>query len=70
MLAILPLYWARTLVRPGIVGWAEVHVRHAETLEQHLERIEYDLYYIKRADPLLDVEIALRALALVLTGRR
>lgn len=68
--ALLPLYRARLLVRPGIVGWAEVHVAHAGTLEQHLERLEYDLYYIKRADLLLDVDIALRALGLALTGRR
>ncbi len=67
---LLPLYRARLLVRPGIVGWAEVHVRHAVDLEGHLERLEYDLYYIKRADLLLDVDIALRALALAVTGRR
>ncbi|MDE3103349.1 MAG: exopolysaccharide biosynthesis polyprenyl glycosylphosphotransferase [Chloroflexota bacterium] len=67
---MLPLYRARLLVRPGIVGWAEVHVRHAADLEQHLERLEYDLYYIKRADLLLDVDIALRAVALAVTGRR
>ncbi len=66
----LPLYRARLLVRPGMVGWAEVHVRHAADLEQHLERLEYDLYYIKRVDLLLDVDIALRALGIALTGRR
>ncbi|MBI2324427.1 MAG: exopolysaccharide biosynthesis polyprenyl glycosylphosphotransferase [Chloroflexi bacterium] len=68
--AALPLYRARLLVRPGMVGWAEVHVRHADTLEQHLERLEYDLYYIKQADLLLDLDVALRALGLALTGRR
>lgn len=68
--AQLPLYRARLLVRPGIVGWAEVHLRHAGTLDEHLERLEYDLSYIKRADLLLDVDVALRALALAITGRR
>lgn len=68
--AALPLYRARLLVRPGIVGWAEVHVPHAGTLEEHLERLEYDLYYIKRADLLLDLDVALRALGLALSGRR
>jgi lipopolysaccharide/colanic/teichoic acid biosynthesis glycosyltransferase len=53
-----------------MVGWAELHVPFAETLAQHLERLEYDLYYIKRADLLLDLDIALRALGLVLRGRR
>lgn len=68
--ASLSLYRARLLVRPGIVGWAEVNVPHAATLKEHLERLEYDLFYIKRADVLLDVDVALRALGLALTGRR
>lgn len=68
--AQLPLYWARALVRPGIVGWAELNVPYATTTEQHLERLEYDIYYIKRADLLLDLDIGLRAVGLVLRGRR
>ena len=66
----LPLYRARLLVRPGIAGWAEVHVPHAASLDEHLERLEYDLYYLKRADLLLDLNVALRALSITLSGRR
>ncbi|HEV2018288.1 MAG TPA: sugar transferase, partial [Gemmatimonadaceae bacterium] len=67
--AELPLYRARLLVRPGIVGWAEVHIRHSATLKEHLARLEYDLYYIKHAGVLFDANIALRAIGVVLSGR-
>ncbi len=66
----LPLYRARLLVRPGIVGWAEVHIPVSSTFQEHLARLEYDLYYIKHADLLLDINIGLRALGTVLSGRR
>jgi exopolysaccharide biosynthesis polyprenyl glycosylphosphotransferase len=66
----LPLYRARLLLRPGVVGWAEVHVPHAQTLADHLVRLEYDLYYIKHAGVLLDINVVLRAIGLVLSGRR
>lgn len=65
-----PLYRARLLLRPGVVGWAEVHVPHAQTLAEHLVRLEYDLYYIKHAGVLLDTNVILRAIGLVLSGRR
>jgi exopolysaccharide biosynthesis polyprenyl glycosylphosphotransferase len=68
--AELPLYRARLLLRPGIVGWAEVHMPHAQTLDDHLARLEYDLYYIKHAGALLDINVVLRAIGLVLSGRR
>lgn len=68
--AQLPLYWARALLRPGIVGWAELNVPYAVTPAEHLERLEYDIYYVKRADLLLDLDIGLRAIGLVLRGRR
>lgn len=68
--AELPLYVGRLLVRPGMVGWAEVHVPHAGTTDEHLVRLEYDLFYVKRASLLLDIDIALRALGIVLSGRR
>ncbi len=67
--AEVPLYRARLLVRPGIVGWAEVHVPFAGTLQDHLTRLEYDLYYIKHASLLMDIDVALRTLWLLLTGR-
>jgi exopolysaccharide biosynthesis polyprenyl glycosylphosphotransferase len=68
--AEMPLYRARLLVRPGVVGWAEVHVPHAVDLDDHFARLEYDLYYLKRFGPSVDLAVISRALWLLLGGRR
>ena len=66
----LPLYRARSLVRPGITGWAQVQYPYAETLEKNLAKLEYDLYYVRHLGPLLDVAVALRTLRVMLVPRR
>ena len=66
----LSLYRARLLVRPGIVGWAEVHLPNAVDLRDHLTRLEYDLYYLKHFGPLTDLAVVLRTVWLLLSGRR
>ena len=65
-----PLYRARLLVRPGISGWAEVNIPHAEDDADHIARLEYDLYYMKHASLMLDLRIAVHTLAVVLTRAR
>ena len=56
----LPLFRARTLVRPGITGWAQVEYRYAGSIADNLTKLEYDLYYLRHIGPLLDLKIALR----------
>ena len=62
----LPLYRARLLVRPGVTGWAQVMYPYAGTIEENLVKLEYDLYYIRRFGPLLDLSILLRTVSIVL----
>jgi exopolysaccharide biosynthesis polyprenyl glycosylphosphotransferase len=62
----LPLYRARLLVRPGVSGWAQVMYPYAGTIEESLAKLEYDLYYIRRFGPLLDLSILLRTVSIVL----
>jgi exopolysaccharide biosynthesis polyprenyl glycosylphosphotransferase len=62
----LPLYRARHLVRPGVTGWAQVMYPYAGTIEENLAKLEYDLYYIRRFGPLLDLSIILRTVSIVL----
>jgi lipopolysaccharide/colanic/teichoic acid biosynthesis glycosyltransferase len=62
----LPLYRARSLVRPGITGWAQVQYPYAETIERNLSKLEYDLYYIRHLGLLLDIAILLRTLPAVI----
>lgn len=61
----LPLFRARTLVRPGITGWAQVEYRYAGTVADNLTKLEYDLFYLRHIGPLIDLNIAVRTLFIV-----
>lgn len=65
----LPFYRYRHIVKPGITGWAQVNQGHVAGVEDVLLKLHYDFYYIKNFSPWLDVLIALRTLAVVITGR-
>lgn len=62
----LPFYRARLFVRPGLTGWAQINQRYASTVEDTAVKLEYDLYYIKNRNPLLDLTIILRTVGMVL----
>lgn len=64
----VPYYTLRTMVRPGITGWAQVRYRYANNLEEEIEKLKYDLYYVKYASPLLDVRIIVQTLRVMLCG--
>ncbi len=56
----IPFYRARLLVKPGITGWAQVNFGYAATVDDTSMKLEYDLYYIKHRNLLLDILILLR----------
>lgn len=60
--AAVSCYMLRTLVRPGLTGWAQVRYRYANNLEEEIEKLRYDLYYIKHKSPWLDFRILLETL--------
>jgi len=62
----LPFYRARLFVQPGLTGWAQINQRYATTLEETAIKLEYDLYYIKNRNLLLDMTIILRTVGRVL----
>jgi len=62
----VPFYRARHSVRPGITGWAQIHQDYGDSIELAKEKLEYDLYYIKRAGFRLDTVIMLRTIPKVL----
>ncbi len=66
--ATSPVYTARYLVLPGITGWAQIQYGYAGSVEQELEKLEYDLYYLKRISLDLDLEITFRTLRVLATG--
>jgi sugar transferase EpsL len=65
----LPLYsktqFRRHLVKPGIVGWAQVNGRNSMTWE---EKFELDLYYVENQSIRLDMMIIIKAIKVVLSG--
>jgi exopolysaccharide biosynthesis polyprenyl glycosylphosphotransferase len=56
----IPFYRARLLVKPGITGWAQVNFGYAATVEDTAIKLEYDLYYIKHRNLMMDLVILLR----------
>jgi exopolysaccharide biosynthesis polyprenyl glycosylphosphotransferase len=56
----VPFYRARLLVKPGLTGWAQVNYGYPETIEGTIDKLEYDLYYIKHRSLLLDLRIIFR----------
>jgi lipopolysaccharide/colanic/teichoic acid biosynthesis glycosyltransferase/protein involved in polysaccharide export with SLBB domain len=67
--AAINCYMLRALVRPGLTGWAQVRYRYANNLEEELEKLRYDLYYVKHLSVWLDLRIALETIK-VLRGQK
>jgi exopolysaccharide biosynthesis polyprenyl glycosylphosphotransferase len=61
-------YRIRSMVRPGVTGWAQVRYGYANNLEEETEKMRYDLYYIKHRSLWLDARILLRTILVVLGG--
>lgn len=65
----IPFYAFRSMVLPGITGWAQVRYGYANSLEEETEKMCYDLYYIKYASLWMDVQILLRTIKVVILGQ-
>jgi lipopolysaccharide/colanic/teichoic acid biosynthesis glycosyltransferase len=65
----IPYYALRSMVRPGITGWAQVRYRYANDLEEEIEKMRYDLYYIKHRSLWLDLRILAETVKVVICGR-
>ena len=66
--ARIPYYSLRSLVRPGVTGWAQVRYGYANNLDEEVEKMRYDLYYIKNRSLWLDARILLRTVLVVVRG--
>jgi exopolysaccharide biosynthesis polyprenyl glycosylphosphotransferase len=64
----IPFYSLRSVVRPGLTGWAQVRQGYANSLEEETEKMRYDLYYIKHMSAWFDLGILLRTVGIVLSG--
>jgi len=65
----IPFYQIRHTVKPGLTGWAQVRGRYAESIDDTLEKLQYDLFYIKHRNLFLDLNILLKTISTVLYYR-
>lgn len=61
----IPYYSLRFSVKPGLTGWAQVQYRYGASVEDAIEKLKFDLYYIKNMSWKLDIWIAIKTLKVV-----
>ena len=64
----IPFYAPRHSVKPGITGWAQVRYRYGASMEDAVQKLQYDLYYVKNHSLLLDLVILFETVGVVLSG--
>lgn len=69
LISKIPYYAVRHSVKPGVTGWAQVRYEYGSTIEDSVEKLQYDLYYVKNHSLFLDLLIMLETVAVVLTGK-
>lgn len=65
----IPHYAMRHLVRPGLSGWAQIKFPYGASVEDAMEKLQYDLYYIKNRSLVLDLTIAAKTLATIISRK-
>jgi exopolysaccharide biosynthesis polyprenyl glycosylphosphotransferase len=58
----IPFFESRHAIRPGLIGWAQLHV-YAGNAAESKQKLQYDLYYLKHRSFLFDLEILLKTIA-------
>ena len=64
----IPFYSERHCVKPGVTGWAQVRYPYGASVDDALEKLRYDLYYIKNQSIRLELEIVIRTILVIFTG--
>lgn len=64
-----PDYQTLLQVRPGLTSWGQVRFGYASTIEQIVERMQYDLYYVSNFSISFDIKIILHTIRIVLSGK-
>lgn len=64
----IPFYQLRHIVKPGITGWAQINYRYGASAEDAIEKLQYDLFYIKNLGYMIDMQILFKTVKVVLFG--
>ena len=62
----IPFYTERHHVRPGLTGWAQINERYGASVEDAKRKLEYDLYYLKHHNIVLDILILMKTISVVI----
>jgi sugar transferase (PEP-CTERM system associated) len=65
----IPYYTQRLIVKPGITGWSAINCQYSDSIESAVEKLQYDLYYIKNMSITLDTVILLKTIQVISIGK-
>ncbi len=65
----IPFYAVRHSVKPGVTGWAQVSYHYGASVDDSIQKLQYDLYYVKNHTLFLDIVILFETVGVVLTGK-
>jgi sugar transferase (PEP-CTERM system associated) len=65
----IPFYGQRHVIKPGLTGWAQVRYTYGATVEEAMQKLQYDLFYIKHLSVFLDLFIIFETVKTVLLRR-
>jgi sugar transferase (PEP-CTERM system associated) len=64
----IPFYSVRHCVKPGVTGWAQVRYQYGSSVDDAIQKLQYDLYYVKNHTLVLDILVLFETVRVVLTG--
>jgi len=67
--AVIPFYSERHAVKPGVTGWAQVKYQYGSSVEDAMEKLRYDLYYIKHLSIVFDLTIVVDTVKVIILGK-
>ncbi|MDR3214240.1 MAG: TIGR03013 family PEP-CTERM/XrtA system glycosyltransferase [Azoarcus sp.] len=65
----ISFYGTRHCVKPGLTGWAQVRYQYGSSVDDAVQKLQYDLYYVKNHTLVLDTLVLLETVHVVLTGK-
>ena len=66
---VIPFYHLRHAVKPGVTGWAQINYRYGNSVDDTVEKLQYDLFYIKNMSVLLDAYVIFDTIKTVLVRK-
>jgi exopolysaccharide biosynthesis polyprenyl glycosylphosphotransferase len=66
----IPYYEIKHIIKPGITGWAQVNFKYGSSVEDTLEKLQFDLFYIKNRSVTLDILIILKTIKMFVSNYR